>query len=42
MNDPISTVTYYTIWAGAGWGVISVLRIVFLTIFRLRGRRQLI
>ena len=42
MNDPISTVTYWILWAGVAWGVVSLFRIAFLTLFKLRGPRQLI
>ena len=42
MNDPISTVTYWILWAGVAWGIFSLVRITFLTIFRLNGPRQLI
>jgi hypothetical protein len=41
MNDPITTVTYWILWAGVAWCGLGLLRIVFLTIFRLRGGRQL-
>jgi hypothetical protein len=42
MNDPITTVTYWILWAGVAWGIVSLVRIAFLTLFRLCGRRQLI
>ena len=41
MNDPISNVTYWILWAGVAWAAVSLLRIAFLTIFKLRGPRQL-
>jgi hypothetical protein len=41
MNDPITTVTYWILWAGVAWAAFGLLRIIFLTIFRLRGPRQL-
>lgn len=41
MNDPITTVTYWILWAGVAWGVASLLRGVFLAVFKLRGHRPL-
>jgi hypothetical protein len=41
MNDPISTVTYWILWAGVAWGAVGLLRIAFLTVFKLRGRSRL-
>jgi hypothetical protein len=42
MNDPITTVTYWILWAGVVWGIFSLVRVFFLTILRLHGRRHLI
>jgi hypothetical protein len=41
MNDPITTVTYWILWAGVAWCVVSFVRVVFLSMFKLRGQRPL-
>jgi hypothetical protein len=41
MNDPITTVTYWILWAGVAWGVVSLLRVVVLAMLKLRGQRPL-